>query len=110
MFYFEHLRNDVVSLILDTVAEAVDCHKIMPLLCRQPDIMDVALHLTLYLAARVTVVHVGKEDDLEHHIWEARAPAAFTVQFSAPPQVKTLDNCVNNESADLCVNDLELFL
>ncbi len=90
------LCEDVVDLFLYAVAEAVDRHKIRSFLRRQPDIMDVALHLTLYIAARIYVVHIGIEDDLEHHLRVVGTPAAFTVQFFELPQVKTLDNGINN--------------
>ena len=46
-----NLREDVVDLVLYTVAEAVDGHEVGALLCRQPYVMDVALNHTLYLPA-----------------------------------------------------------
>ena len=57
--------------------------------------MDVTLHGFLYFAARVDVVHIGIEDDLEHHFRMVRASATLTVQFFEITQVKTLDNSVN---------------
>ncbi len=58
--------------------------------------MDVALNHTLYLPAGVDVVHVGVQNDFEHHLRMVRAAATLTVQFLKLPKVKTLDNGINN--------------
>jgi len=41
--------------------------------------MDVALNGLLYLAAGIDVVHVGVEDDLEHHLRMVGTASFFTV-------------------------------
>ncbi len=58
--------------------------------------MNVALHLTLYLAARIYVIHIGIEDDLEHHLRVVGTPAPFTVQFFELLEIKTLNYGINN--------------
>ena len=88
--------EDVVDLFLNTIAEAVDCHIIGTLLRRQPDIMDVALHLTLYLPAGVDIVHVSIKNNLEHHLRMVGTPATFTIQLFELLEVKSLNNGVNN--------------
>ena len=61
------LREHVVDLVLDAQAEAVDCDEVGLLVARQPDVVDVAAERLLNPAARVDVVHVTVDNDLEHH-------------------------------------------
>ena len=58
--------------------------------------MDVALNLTLYLAARVDVVHVGVKDYLEHHLRVVGTALALAVQFLEILEVKVLDYGIDN--------------
>ena len=58
--------------------------------------MDVALNLTLYLPARVDVVHISVKDNLLHHLRMVMAAATFSVQLFELLEIKTLDNGINN--------------
>ena len=91
-----YLCENVVYLILDAVAEAVDRDEVRALLRRQPYIMNIALKLPLYLPAGVDVVHIGVDNHLEHHLRMIRAATLFLVQFPEVLQVKTLDHTVNH--------------
>ena len=55
-----NLCEDVVDLVLHPVAEAIDSHEVRTLLRRKPNVMNIALNLTLYLAAGRDVVHIAK--------------------------------------------------
>ena len=55
-----------------------------------------ALNLTLYLSARVDIIHIGVENDLEHHLRMVGTASAFAVQFLEIAQVKVLDYRINN--------------
>lgn len=60
------LGEDVADLILGTVAETVDGDEVGLLITRQPDKVEVTLQCILDATAGVDVVHVGKQEDLEH--------------------------------------------
>ena len=49
--YRHHLCEDIVDLILYSISEAVDGHRIRSFLSRQPDIMNIPLNLSFNLAA-----------------------------------------------------------
>ena len=58
--------------------------------------MDVALDGLLYLAAGVDVVHVGIEDELEHHLRMEGATAFLLVQLFEILEVKTFYYGIDN--------------
>ena len=58
--------------------------------------MDVALDGFLYLAAGVDVVHVGIEDELEHHLRMVGATAFLLVQLFEILEVKTFYYGIDN--------------
>ena len=65
--YDYHLGEDVVYLILHVVTEAVDGDEVRLLVTCKPYVMDITQKQGFHLAARVGVVHIGIEDNLEHH-------------------------------------------
>ena len=75
----DDLGEHFVDFLLHTVAEAVDGNEVRFLVPGQPYIMDVAVEEFFYLAAGVDVVHIGVQDNLEHHSGMVRATAAFLI-------------------------------
>ena len=74
------LGEHIVDLVLDTVAEVVDRLVVGLVITGQPDEMNVTPERALYLAARVDVVHVAVDNDLEHHPRVVGACATVIVQ------------------------------
>ena len=69
----------LVDFLLHPVAETVDGNEVRFLISSQPDIMNVTVKKSFDFPARVDVVHVGIQNDLEHHLGVVRAAAAFLV-------------------------------
>ena len=61
------LRKHLVDFLLHPVAETVDGNEIRFLISGQPDIMDVTVKELFNFPAGVDVVHIGIQNDLEHH-------------------------------------------
>ena len=76
------LGEDIVYLILHTVAETVDGDEVRLLIACQPDEVDVTLQRLLYLATGIDVVHVGIDDYLQKHLWVVGTAAALPVQLA----------------------------
>ena len=89
------LREHVVDLLLDAVAEVVDGLVVGLVITGQPYEMHVPLERVLYLAARVDVVHVAVDDDLEHHPGMVGARAAVMVQGVYAPHVQAVNNRID---------------
>ena len=68
-----------VDFLLHPVAETVNGNEIRFLISGQPDIMKVTMKELFYFPAGVNVVHVGIQNDLEHHSGMVRAAAAFFI-------------------------------
>ena len=68
-----------VDFLLHPVAETVNGNEIWFLISGQPDIMKVTMKELFYFPAGVNVVHVGIQNDLEHHSGMVRAAAAFFI-------------------------------
>lgn len=73
------LGKYLVDFLLHPVAETVDGNEIRFFISGQPDIMDVAVKEFFDFPAGVDVVHVGIQNDLEHHFGMVRAAAAFLI-------------------------------
>ena len=73
---------------------AVDGDKVGLVVPRQPDEVDVAVQQLLYLAARIDIVHVGIQDDLEHHLRMIRIATRLLVELAELSQVKVLHDAV----------------
>ncbi len=80
------------DLVFAEVAEAVDRDEVGLLVARQPDVVDVAAERLLNAAARVDVVPVTVDNDLEHHPRVVRAAAALLVQLVESLQIQTVDD------------------
>ena len=89
------MREHVVDLILDAVAEVVDGLVVGLVITGQPYEMNVTLERVLYLAARVDVVHVTVDDDLEHHPGMVGTRAAVIVQGIYAPHVQAVYNRID---------------
>ena len=89
------LREHVVDLVLDAVAEVVDRLVVGLVITGKPDEMHVPLERVLYLAARVDVVHVTVDDDLEHHPRMVGIRAAVIVQGVYAPHVQAVNNRID---------------
>ena len=87
----DELGEDVVYLVLHTVAETVDGNEVRLLVAGQPDEVDVTLQGLLYLAAGIDVVHVGIDDNLQEHLGIVRAAATFLVQLAERREVEVLN-------------------
>ena len=72
--------------------------------------MDITKKKTLYLAAGVDVVHIGIQDDLEHHARVIGAATDFTVQTVEAGQVKVVHYRTHDANriaiADIFINPL----
>ena len=73
------LGEHFVDFLLHPVAETVDGNEVRFLVSGQPNIMDVTVKEAFYFPAGVDVVHVGIQNDLEHHSGMIRAAPAFLV-------------------------------
>ena len=73
------MGKHLVDFLLHTVAETVDGNEIRFLISGKPDIMNVTMKEFLYFPAGVDVVHVGIQNDLEHHFGMVRATTAFFI-------------------------------
>ena len=82
--------------LLHPVAETVDGNEIRFLISGQPDIMDVTVKELFNFPAGVDVVHIGIQNDLEHHLGVVRAAAAFLIQFSETFKIQALNQGVNH--------------
>ena len=89
------LREHVVDLLLDAVAEVVDGLVVGLVITGQPDEMNVPLERVLYPAARVDVVHVAVDDHLEHHPGMVGTCTVVVVQGVYAPHVKTVNNRID---------------
>ena len=90
------LGKHLVDFILHPVAETVDGNEIRFLISGKPDIMDVTVKELFDFPAGVDVVHIGIQNDLEHHPGMVRAAAAFLVQFPETFKVQALNQSVNH--------------
>ena len=86
----------LVDFLLHPVAETVDGNEVRFLISSQPDIMNVTVKKSFDFPARVDVVHVGIQNDLEHHLGVVRAAAAFLIQFSETFKIQALNQGVNH--------------
>ena len=89
------LREHVVDLLLDAVAEVVDGLVVGLVITGQPYEMNIPLERSLYLAARVDVVHVAVDDGLEHHPGMVGTRAAVIVQGVYTPHVQAVNNRID---------------
>ena len=89
------LGEHIVDLVLDTVAEVVDRLVVGLVITGQPDEMNVTPERALYLAARVDVVHVAVDNDLEHHPRVVGACATVIVQGVDALHVQAVDNRID---------------
>ena len=89
------LREHVVDLILDAVAEVVDGLVVGLGITGQPYEMNVTLERVLHLAARVDVVHVTVDDDLEHHPRVVGARTVVVVQGVYATHVQAVNNRID---------------
>ncbi len=62
------MRMKVASLLFDPIAKTVDGDKVGLVVADRPNVMNIPQEKSLYLTAKVDVVHVGIEDDFEHHL------------------------------------------
>ena len=90
------LGKYLVDFLLHPVAETVDGNEVRFLISSQPDIMNVTVKKSFDFPARVDVVHVGIQNDLEHHLGVVRAAAAFLIQFSETFKIQALNQGVNH--------------
>ena len=90
------MKSGFVDFLLHTVAEAVDGNEVRFLVPGQPYVMDVAVEELFHLAAGVDVVHIGVQDDLEHHPGMVRAAAAFLIQLPETFKVQAFNQGVNH--------------
>ena len=86
----------LVDFLLHPVAETVDGNEIRFLISGQPDIMDVTVKKLFNFPAGVDVVHIGIQNDLEHHLGVVRAAAAFLIQLSETFKIQALNQGVNH--------------
>jgi len=89
------LGKHLVDFLLHPVAETVDGNEIRLLISGKPDIMNVTMKEIFYFTAGVDVVHVGIQNDLEHHLGMVRAAAAFLIQFLETFKIQALNQSVN---------------
>ena len=66
------------------------------LISGQPDIMDVTVKELFNFPAGVDVVHIGIQNDLEHHPGVVRAAPAFLIQLSETFKIQALNQGVNH--------------
>ena len=90
------LGKHLVDFILHPVAETVDGDEIRFLISGKPDIMDVTVKELFDFPAGVDVVHIGIQNDLEHHPGVIRAAAAFLIQLSETFKIQALNQGVNH--------------
>ena len=90
------LRKHLVDFLLHPVAETVDGNEIRFLISGQPDIMDVTVKELFNFPAGVDVVHIGIQNDLEHHPGVVRAAPAFLIQLSETFKIQALNQGVNH--------------
>jgi len=90
------LGKHLVDFLLHPVAETVDGDEIRSLISGKPDIMDVTVKELFDFPAGVDVVHIGIQNDLEHHPGMVRAAAAFLIQLSETFKVQALNQSVNH--------------
>ena len=76
------MGKHLVDFILHPVAETVDGDEIRFLISGKPDIMDVTVKELFDFPAGVDVVHIGIQNDLEHHPGMVRAAPAFLIPVS----------------------------
>ena len=90
------LGEHVVKLVLDTVAKTVDDDEVGLLVTCEPDEVNVPEKQFLYPAAGVDIVHVGIEDDLEHHFWMIWTAPALFVKLTEIVDIQTVNNGIDN--------------
>ena len=79
---YEMSRGDWSSDVCSSDLETVDGNEIRFLISGHPDIMDVTVKEVFNFPAGVDVVHIGMQNDLEHHPGVIRAAPAFLIQLS----------------------------
>ena len=72
----------------------------------QPDIMDVTVKELFDFPAGVDVVHIGIQNDLEHHPGMVRAAPAFLIQLPETFKVQALNQSVNHPNWIMLCNIL----
>ena len=100
------LGKHLVDFILHPVAETVDGNEIRFLISGQPDIMDVTVKELFNFPAGVDVVHIGIQNDLEHHPGMVRAAPAFLIQLPETFKVQALNQSVNHPNWIMLCNIL----
>ena len=90
------LGKHVIELVLDTVSKTVDGNEVGLLVTCEPDEVNVPEKQLLYPAAGVDIVHVGIEDDLEHHFWMVGTAAALFVKLTKIVDIQTVNNGIDN--------------
>lgn len=85
------MGKHLVDFILHPVAETVDGDEIRFLISGKPDIMDVTVKELFDFPAGVDVVHIGIQNDLEHHPGMVRAAPAFLIQLPETFKVQALN-------------------
>jgi len=100
------LGKYLVDFLFHPVAETVDGNEIRFLISGKPDIMDVTMKELFNFTAGVDVVHIGIENDLEHHPGMVRAAAAFLIQLPETFKVQALNQSVNHPNWIMLCNIL----
>lgn len=77
----DELREDFVDFVFHTITETIDSYEVWLLISCQPNKMDIPRKQLFYLATRIDVVHVGINNNLEHHFealaWESQGFVSF---------------------------------
>ena len=71
--------NTSLIFLLHPVTKTVVGNEIRLLVSAQPNIINVTIKELFYFPAGVYVVHVGIQNDLEHHLGMIRAATAFLI-------------------------------
>ena len=100
------LGKHLVDFLLHPIAETVDGNEIRFLISGKPDIMDVTVKELFDFPAGVDVVHIGIQNDLEHHPGMVRAAPAFLIQLPETFKVQALNQSVNHPNWIMLCNIL----
>ena len=94
------------DLVFPEVAKTVDGDEAGLLVTCKPDEVNVPEQQFLYPTAGVDIVHVGIEDDLEHHLRMIGNAAALFVKLTKIIDIQTVNNGIDNANGIIFRNVL----